>query len=108
MALTFDGEWIKDIQISDLPPAYQEVAEIIGVENAVKLSAHLGGLPFYFPKINGLIERKRNEMIRKDRAAGLDYKEIAKKYHLTEVWTRQICDHQKDDDQLSLLDAANA
>lgn len=101
--LTFEGEWVKDVKIEDLPASYQEVANLVGVENAVKLSEHLGGLPYYFPKIDGLLERKRNEMIRKDRASGMDYRDLAKKYKLTEVWIRQIVDHKEDDKQISLF-----
>lgn len=100
--MTFDGEWVKDIKIEELPQAYQEVAGIVGVEAAVKLSSSLGGLPFYFPKIEGLIEQKRNEMIRKE-FNGSNYRDLAKKYKLTEVWIRQIVDHKKDDKQIELL-----
>lgn len=100
--MTFDGEWVKDIKIEELPVSYQDVAGLIGVENAVKLSKHLGGLPYYFPKINGLIEQKRNEMIRKE-FKGSNYRDLAKKYHLTEVWIRQIVDHKKEDKQIELL-----
>lgn len=100
--MTFDGEWVKDIRIEDLPASYQDVAGLIGVENAVKLSEHLGGLPYYFPKIEGLIEQKRNEFIRKE-FNGSNYRDLAKKYRLTEVWIRQIVDHKKDAKQIELL-----
>lgn len=97
-----NAEWIKEISIEDLPEAYQEVARIIGIENAIKLSECLGGIAFYFPKIDALIQKKRDETIRKE-FNGVNHKDLAKKYSLSEIWIRQIVQSNRDERQTSLL-----
>lgn len=103
-------DWISDIAarmtIDMLPESYQAVAEIIGVANTLKLANHLGGSGFYFRQIGGLYRRKRDEMIRAE-FTGLNHRELARKYNLTESWIREIVEHkpaetadmfEKDDD----------
>lgn len=82
-------EIAREMRPEDLPGGYRDVARIVGVENALKLSEQLGGLPFYFPKIGSLIVKKRDQYIRKE-FNGANYKELARKYGLTEVWVRRI------------------
>jgi Mor family transcriptional regulator len=98
-------EWVKDIAgeltIEDLPESYRHVAEIVGVENAVKLSEHLGGLPFYFPKLDGLLLKKRDETIRRE-FTGSNHRELARKYSLSEQRIRDIVQNGKDERQAEL------
>ncbi|MDA8172067.1 MAG: hypothetical protein M0033_05930 [Nitrospiraceae bacterium] len=82
-------EIAREMRPEDLPEGYQAVARVVGVENALKLSEELGGLPFYFPKIGSLIVKKRDQYIRQE-FNGANYKELARKYGLTEVWVRRI------------------
>lgn len=98
MALQFDEEWIKEVKIEDVPRAFQEICEVVGVQAAAKLSQRFGGLPLYIPKIEALLERKRNEMIRRD-VRVIGYRQTALKYKLTEVWVRQIADHQREEEK---------
>jgi len=97
-----NSEWIKEISIEDLPPSYQEVARIVGVENAVKLSEQLGGLGFYFPKIDSLIQKKRDEKIRKE-FSGCNHQELARKYGLSEIWIRNIVQNGESKKQTDLF-----
>jgi Mor family transcriptional regulator len=93
-------EWIfriiPDLAIDDLPESYQEVARIVGVENAVKLSDHLGGLNYYFPQAEKMLRAKRNELIRRE-FNGVNYKELAQKYRLSEIQIREITAKPKHD-----------
>ncbi len=82
---------MPQLTMEDLPEGYRVVADIVGIENAVKLSEHLGGLPFYFPQIDGLLRRKRDAAIRKE-FNGSNYRDLARKYNLTERWIREIVD----------------
>ena len=86
---SLNTEWIKEITIEDLPEAYQEIARIIGIENALKLFEYLGGLAFYFPKIDALIQKKRDDVIRRE-FTGANHKDLARRYCLSERWIRQI------------------
>lgn len=95
-------EWINCITLEDLPEAYQEVARVIGIENAIKLSEALGGLSFYFPKIDAFVQKRRDEEIRKE-FNGCNHRDLARKYQLSEIWIRQIVQNNKDHRQQSLL-----
>lgn len=97
-----NSDWIKEISMEDLPDAYSAVAEIIGIENTIKLSQHLGGLAFYFPKLDWLLQKKRDEAIRKE-FNGTNHKELAQKHGLSEIWIRQIVQTREEAKQPSLL-----
>ena len=91
------NEWIAaiidEITIEDLPESYREVARAIGVENAVKLSSVVGGLGYYFPQLDGILRKKRDECIRRE-FNGNNHRELAKKFDLTERWVREIVEEK--------------
>jgi Mor family transcriptional regulator len=62
----------------------------------------MGGEDFYLPKIDSIIAKHRNRLIRADLAAGLSYKQVARKYRITERWVREI-EQSKDDRQLEMF-----
>jgi len=99
-------EWISrilpELTIDDLPESYREVARLIGVENAVRLSEHLGGLVFYFPQLDGMLRKKRDARIKKE-FNGANHKDLARKYGLTERWIREIVDNKPTYDQPSFF-----
>lgn len=82
-------EWLSELSIEDLPKAYQGVAEVIGVENAILLSEAFGGLPVYFPKLDSLIALKKRAYIRKN-FTGNNHRDLAKKTGYTERWIYDI------------------
>lgn len=82
-------DWIKEIRVEDLPEVYRMVAQAIGVDNAVQLSGILGGTYYYFPKLDKLLATIRDKKI-KEEFTGLNHKELAVKYGLSEIWVRQI------------------
>lgn len=102
--MTDASEWIKEVKIDDVPKSFRGLVEAIGVEATYKLCKAYPGLSVYVPKPEALVERKRNEMIRRD-VRIIGYRDTARKYGLTEVWIRQIADHQKDDSrQIGMFD----
>jgi len=103
-------KWVEkiaaEITIDSLPEPYKEMAGIVGVDNAIKLSKYLGGLQFYFPELEGILIERRNEIIRQE-FTGFNHRKLARKYGLTEVWIRKIVQIKADSartQQTNLLD----
>ena len=86
-------DWISElaaeISIETLPEDLQAVAEIVGIEGTLRLSRDLGGMRIYIPKIEKLVRIQRDMRIRKE-FTGFNHRELARKYHMTESWIRQI------------------
>ncbi len=82
-------EWMKEIIIEDLPESYREVCRIVGIENAIRLSEYLGGLPLYFPKLGRLISKKKEEYIRKN-FNGTNHRDLARITEYSERWVYEI------------------
>ncbi len=101
-------KWLAEIQeeikIESLPEAYRVLAEVIGIENTLKIARHVGGLVYYFPKIDRLLQEIRDDMIRRE-FNGSNHKPLALKYGLTERWVRDIVQRRTADyDQTSLFE----
>ena len=98
--------WLKEIAaemtIDCLPESYQQVAEIIGIENALKLADYLGGLYFYYPQLDSLLRAKRDERIQKE-FTGANHRDLARKYNLTESWIRTIVQRKLAHEQTGLF-----
>jgi Mor family transcriptional regulator len=60
-------------------------------------------MALYLPKLDALIRKIRDEKIRNEFNGG-NYRELAIKYKLTEVWVRQIVDEKIDSNQLTLFE----
>lgn len=78
-----------EITIEDLPEDYQIVAEICGLENALKLSKHMSSMRIYVPSFLGLIRGRRDACIRAE-FNGSNHKDLARKYRMSETWIRKI------------------
>lgn len=89
-------EIAAEISIKSLPTEYQVVAELIGMENALRLAQHIGGGRIYYPKIESLLRDKRDERIRAE-FTGCNHRELARKYALTETWIREIVQRKPPD-----------
>lgn len=100
------ADWLSeiaaDMTVDCLPESYQPVAQIVGIENALKLSRHLGGLYFYYPQIDSLLRAKRDERIRNE-FNGTNHRELARKYNLTESWIRIIVQKKPAHEQVALF-----
>ena len=100
-------DWLSiiaaDIAIESLPREYQVVAEIIGMENALKLAQHIGGGRIYYPKIESLMRDARDARIRAEFTGG-NHRDLARKYSLTETWIREIVQRKPADVTADLFD----
>ena len=81
------SKWMERVMgrmaVEDLPESYRDVAMTVGVENAVRLSELLGGLSFYFQRLDRVLAGKRDEMIRSE-FDGANHRVLAKEYGLSE------------------------
>ena len=79
----------EEIRLEDLSEGQQEVAALIGPENFRKLMEVYGGGYLYIPKTDRLERMERNERIRAE-FDGYNFRELARKYDLTEITIRSI------------------
>lgn len=80
----------EDIIIEDLPEVYQHLAELVGVENMLKIAnAFGGGESIYFPKLEAIHRPARDKKIIEE-FNGYNFKQLAQKYQLSEMRVRSI------------------
>ena len=58
--------WLENITIDDLPIAYREMAELIGIECTIKLAIYYCKQGFYFRNLDELIADKKTQFILKN------------------------------------------
>ncbi len=101
-----EHDWYDEIKPDELTDPYRELATIIGLKNTIKVAEKYQGMALYLPKLDGLIRKIRDEKIRAEFNGG-NYRELAIKYRLTEVWVRQIVDEKSANaNQLTLFEIA--
>ena len=82
-----------DIQAEDLPETFQDIAELIGLENALALVDLCGGMSLYIPKKDSCELAAKSRKIYEDyknSASGTVYADLAKKYNYAENHIRRI------------------
>ncbi|HLA00752.1 MAG TPA: Mor transcription activator family protein [Thermodesulfovibrionales bacterium] len=82
------------LELETLPPRYQEIARIIGIENAIKLGNEFGGGYIYLPKLTSLSLEGRNKKIAEE-FDGHNYNPLARKYNLTVTSIRRIIEKER-------------
>ena len=80
---------IDDLNLSDIPLPYKDIAEILGIKEFIKLSMLCGGGSVYIPTFDSLTKEYRNKLIRNE-FTGHNYKELALKYNMTITSIRNI------------------
>ena len=79
----------QDVPVKLLPEIYQDLAETVGVEAALRLGDAFGGMSLYLPKIESALRTYRDSEIRRE-FTGANVRELAKKHGLTSSRVRQI------------------
>lgn len=79
----------ESIRTEDLPDPYGDIADLIGKENTLLLASSFSGTTIYLPKLNKVTAKIRNAQIRKEFNGG-NYKQLAKKYGVSEAWVRIV------------------
>lgn len=86
-----------NISLENLKSNQHEIAEIIDIDNYVKLSKHFGGEDsLYIQKYSELVKISRNNEIRKLRKKGYSASKLAKMYNLSTRYIRMICKLKED------------
>ncbi len=78
------------IDVKNLSDEQRAVIDCIGMDNYRKLAATFGGGFIYISKPLPIDRESRNEEIIREYNNGNSYKNIARKYQLSEVWVRKI------------------
>lgn len=77
------------LQMEDLSPDQQAVAELIGIDNYALLIENFGGTSIYIPKADAFLRVTRDEQIRQEYDGG-NIKALALKHSLSEMQIRNI------------------
>jgi Mor family transcriptional regulator len=76
--------------IESLPGDLRRIAEVAGVEAAMRIAREFRGTHIYVPTLDGLIKHLRDQHIRNDYDRGKSVRTIALKFGLTERGVRKI------------------
>ncbi len=76
-------ELVSQVNIDDLPPQHRQYAEIIGLENLIKLCEIMGGSGYYIPQTQELLSDWVCRRI-KEEYNGYNIKSLVKKYGVSE------------------------
>lgn len=79
----------KIVSLDQLSGDQRELAETVGLEAYRKLVANYGGMSIYINKPETILRDLRNAEICNS-FNGFNYRELAKKYHLSEKTVREI------------------
>lgn len=82
-----------EIKIDDLPETFRDVADLIGLDNALALVDMCGGMNLYVPKKDSCeLAAKFRRIYEEYKASksGTVYVDIAKKYNYSESYVRDI------------------
>ena len=80
---------LEMVSLESFPEDIQMIAEIFGIDIALKLSENFGGMRLYIPKHETLLRSIRNQQI-KNEFNGRNQRPLARKYNLTETQVRSI------------------
>jgi Mor family transcriptional regulator len=84
-----DENWINEITKEMIPETYYAIADSIGIKNLIILSQTFGGSMLYIPKYDSLTKSIRDAKIKKE-FNGVNYRDLALKYNLSESTIRNI------------------
>lgn len=80
---------INYLSKEDLPILLQDLVDLIGIENFIKLIKVYGGSSLYIPNENSILKPIRNRLI-KENFNGNNYKQLAKEFKISEMQVRNI------------------
>ncbi|CEN30890.1 transcriptional regulator [[Clostridium] sordellii] len=83
-----------DLQISDLPPQFENIAVKIGIDITKVLFEEFGGTFVYFPTEKMIYKEARDREIL-SKFNGFNIKELASKYNMSESYIRAIIRQKK-------------
>lgn len=96
-------EWTKEIDLNDLDVKNREIAEVIGIENLLKLAKSYGGESLYINKFDEIVKVRRDKNIKMEYNR-YNVKKLANKYNLTEKRIKQIVSELGMENQISIFE----
>lgn len=78
-----EEQLLKELTIEDLQEQHRDFAEVLGMENLIRLSEHFGGTSIYVPQRRELVKLRVYGMIRRE-YDGSNIKELASRYDVSE------------------------
>lgn len=97
-------DWMKEININDLDEKNKEIAEIIGIDNFIKLSDAYGGTRIYVNKLDEVTKNIRDRKIKQEYNR-YNINKLAKKYNLADESIRRILKGEPVENQISVFDS---
>lgn len=94
-------EWMREVDVEELPDPYQTLVRLVGLDATMAIAQELGGCSVYFPKLDRLCARLRDERIRAE-FDGKNHQALARKYGLTDRRIRDIVSEVGHPGQLQL------
>lgn len=100
-------DWIKELTPDMIPERYRPIAELIGLENLIKLADYSKGDSLYIPSSDFFLRPIRDQRIREEYTRSNSH-QLAKKYNLSERRIREICEGlipepEEDENQLDIF-----
>jgi Mor family transcriptional regulator len=83
------NKWIKEVKTEDIPPNFQDLANEIGIEALLKMTAIIGGLTIYIPKTDFFIKPAKERLILQE-YNGYNVPELAIKYGVSDAYIRKL------------------
>ena len=84
----------KGVLLEDLQEQYRELANVIGIDNLIKLSSYLGGTQIYIPRKEHIVKTVKYQAIKRE-FDGNNIKQLSKKYGVSESTVYRIIRQQK-------------
>lgn len=84
-----NNDIMEKVSTETIPVNYKKYAELIGIENFIKLSCLCGGTPVYIPKLKNLMIPSRNAKIFRE-FNGRNTRELSLKYNLSTRYMYEI------------------
>ena len=77
------------VKTDDLQPTLQMLAEIVGLEGALRISAECGGMNLYIPKLENSLAKARERAIVKA-FTGANYQDLARMFGVSDRYVRTV------------------
>ena len=96
--------WAEDVRPDDLQnQTMQELAELVGVDNMLRIVESYSGMVIYVPKLDSVIKAVRDRHIREE-YDGTHAKRLALRYDVSESWVNRIANERQVHGQIDMFD----
>ena len=94
MPNNIEKEVEKRVLPADFPDSFRRIVDSIGVIAALELAKTNGGINQYIPIYDSVTQAARDRLI-KEEFDGNNYRDLALKYRISEVWVRTVIDKER-------------